>query len=120
MRDTSSEYAQRRKHFFVERLDRYDPEEGCWQEAIIEDYRTPVLEQVCFRIDFPAWLQALSPRQRRIAQSLAEGHGTTDVAQKFGLSLARVSQLRRELSDNWRRFYGEEDEEERMELLAAA
>ena len=120
IRDVTSGYAQFRKRFRLERLDRYDPEEGCWQEAVVEDYRTPVVDQVWFRIDFPAWLQTLPPRERKIAKVLAEGHRTTDVARRFRLSMARISQLRREFFDSWLRFHGEENEEERMELLAAA
>jgi hypothetical protein len=120
IRDVSSVYAQWRKQFHVERLDRFDPEEGCWLEAVVEDHRTPVAEQVWFRIDFPAWLETLPRRKRRIAHALAEGHRTTDVARQFELSMARVSQLRRELFDSWQQFHGEADEIERMQLLAAA
>ncbi len=46
--------AQRAKGFFVERLDRFDQVTGQWKEAIVEDHRTPVPDQVAFRIDFPA------------------------------------------------------------------
>lgn len=37
VRDVSSEYAQQAKRFVVERLDRYDAEEGKWREVLIED-----------------------------------------------------------------------------------
>jgi hypothetical protein len=37
VRDISSEYAQQAKRFTVERLDRYDAEEGEWREVLIED-----------------------------------------------------------------------------------
>ena len=40
-----------------ERLDRYDPEEGCWQEVVVEDHRTGVADLVAFRIDFREWLR---------------------------------------------------------------
>jgi DNA-binding NarL/FixJ family response regulator len=113
-------YAQYRKRFSMGRLDRYDPVEGCWREAVVEDYRTPVADQAWFRIDFPAWLKTLPRRDRKIAKALAEGHRTTDVARRFGLSMARISQLRRELYDSWQQFHSEENEEEQIELLAAA
>ena len=119
IRDVSSDYAQYRKQFRLERLDRYDPEEGCWQEAVVEDYRTPVADQVSFRIDFPAWLNSLSRRDRKIAQNLADGQSTSEVARRFGLSLGRVSQLRREFERSWLAFHGEEAECARMELLVA-
>lgn len=120
IRDISSVYAQRRKQFRLERLDRYDPEEQCWREAIVEDRRTPVPDQVSFRIDFPAWLNSLPRRERKIAEALSTGERTSDVARRFGLSLARISQMRREFLESWNRFHGEEDEQERMDLLVAA
>jgi len=120
IRDISSVYAQRRKQFKLERLDRYDPDEGCWREAVVEDRRTPVPDQVSFRIDFPAWLNSLPRRERKIAEALSKGERTTDLARRFGLSLARISQMRREFLESWNRFHGEEDEQERMDLLVAA
>lgn len=120
-RDISSKYAQLRKRFRLGRLDRFDVVNGCWQEAVVEDHRTPVIDQVWFRIDFPAWLNSLPPRDRKIALCLAGGQTTSEVAKRFGLSLARVSQLRREFEDSWLEFHGEKEEEkERMELLTAA
>jgi hypothetical protein len=119
--DVASEYCQRRKQFRLQRLDRYDLEGGCWQEAVVQDHRTPVADQVWFRIDFPAWLRTLSRRDRRIAEALADGHRPTDVAQRFQLSIARVSQLRREFHSSWLAFHGEDAAEcERMCLLTAA
>ncbi len=118
--DISSRYCQLRKRIRLGRLDRFDPVEGCWRETIVEDHRTPVADQVWFRIDFPGWLDSLPPRDRKIAQCLAEGLSTKEVARRFGLSMARVSQLRREFERSWLRFHGEEQEMERMELLAAA
>jgi hypothetical protein len=120
VRDVTSAYAQCRKRFGVGRLDRYDPVEGCWREAIVEDYRTPVADQACFRLDFPAWLQILTPRDRDIARALAAGERTTDVARRFGVSLARISQLRRKLERSWLAFQGEGAEREQTELLARA
>jgi DNA-binding NarL/FixJ family response regulator len=107
VRDVLSPYAQRKKQFFVERLDRFDTEEGQWLEAVVEDPHTPVFDQVWFRIDFPAWLDRLTPRHRRIAQTLALGHSTGEVARQFGISAGRVSQLRRELYESWCDFHGE-------------
>jgi RNA polymerase sigma factor (sigma-70 family) len=118
--DVSSEYCQRRQRIRLGRLDRFDPQEGCWQETIVEDHRTPVADQVWFRIDFPAWLDSLPPRDRQIAQCLAEGHSTSEVARRFGLSPGRVSQLRREFERSWWKFHGELAELERRELLIAA
>ncbi len=100
-------YAQRAKGFFVERLDRFDQVTGQWKEAIVEDLRTPVPDQVAFRIDFPAWLGSLSKRDRPIAETLALGHSTGQVAGHFRISPGRVSQIRRELCRSWHQWHGE-------------
>jgi hypothetical protein len=108
IKDVMSQYCQARKHVTVERLDKYDDNEGCWLEAVVEDPHTPVFEQVQFRCDFPDWLASLSRRDRRIAQALSMGHTTGHVARKFKVSDGRVSQLRRELAESWRKFVGDE------------
>lgn len=102
-----SSYAQRRKGFVVASLDRYDREADEWIEAVVEDHRTPVPDQVAFRIDFPAWLTLLSKRNRRIAEALALGNSTGQVARRFRLSPGRVSQLRSQLYQSWRNFHGD-------------
>ena len=56
------------------------------------------------RIDMAAWFASLSPRNRAVARLLAVGTQTREVASLLGISPARVSQLRRELSDSWREF----------------
>lgn len=119
--DVSSVYAQQRKNFRLGRLDRYDSRNECWQEVLLADDRRPILDQVAFRCDFPQWLKSLPLRDRKIAKALSEGRSTTEVARQFGLTLGRVSQLRREFFESWQRFHGEENaEREHMELLAAA
>lgn len=106
--DVLSPYAQHRKRFRVETLDRFDEDEGHWQEAVVQDTRTsPVPDIVGFRIDFAEWLSDLPDPRRRVAEALAMGHGTGEVACRFNLSAGRVSQLRRELRDAWRQFQGE-------------
>jgi hypothetical protein len=106
-KDVSSEYCQRQKRVVVERLDKFDKEDDQWLEAVVEDHRTPVAEQVVFRCDFPAWLASLPRRNRRIAQALSIGHTTGDVAQRFHVSAGRISQLRQELYRLWNQFHGD-------------
>ena len=108
-RDVASGYCQRKKHLAaLQRLDRYDAEENAWQEAVVQDIRlAPVPDIVSFRIDFADWLKSLGRRDRRIAERLALGHRTQDVARRFKVSEARVSQLRSELADSWRKFVGD-------------
>ena len=91
------------------RLDKFDDEENAWQEAVVEDTRTtPVPDIVAFRVDFSDWLKSLRRRDRRIAESLALGNRTGDVAKRFKVSAGRVSQLRRELAESLRAFVGDE------------
>ena len=106
-RDVMTAYYQRLKHFALQRLDRFDVEENAWQEAIVEDRHAGPADVVCFRVDFADWLRSLGRRDRRIAERLALGYRTQDVARRFKISEARVSQLRSELADSWRRFVGE-------------
>ena len=120
IKDVSSGYAQYRKRFNVSRLDRFDSVEGCWKEATVADDEWPVLDQVAFRCDFPAWLKTLPPRDRKIAQCSGRGEPHHRCRQPVWVSLARISQLRRELERSWLAFHGEEAERERRELLAAA
>ncbi len=76
------------------------------EEALIDNTVTPVDEQVAFRIDFPQWLSTYSDRDRRIALDLMAGERTQDVSDKYALSAGRVSQMRTQFRDSWRRFQG--------------
>jgi hypothetical protein len=105
--DLSSEYAQRMKGICLERLDKYDREEECWQEVLIPDRTCTPADLAASRIDFPAWLRTLKFRDRKVALKLAAGEPTSRVAKMFRLSDGRVSQLRGELHTAWRRFHGE-------------
>jgi hypothetical protein len=102
-----SRYAQRRKRFVVQRLDRFDRHTSQWAEAIVEDHRTPIPDQVAFRIDFPQWLSLLNSRNRRIAMALAMGNPACQVAKRFKLSQGRISQLRSQFYLSWQMFHGE-------------
>ena len=106
-RDVMSWQAQQRHKFAVHPFHHFDRGHGGWREAVAGNSRTPVVDQVAFRLDFPAWLGELSRRDRRVAQLLAKGHSTSDVARRFRISAARVSQLRRELHQSWQQFHGE-------------
>jgi hypothetical protein len=105
--DVFSEHAQRRKGFFVHRLDHFDREESLWREILIEDHRAGPAEIAACRIDFASWLRLLSPRLRKIALTLAGGETTSAAAKKFGVTPARVSQLRLWLKESWEQFQGE-------------
>jgi hypothetical protein len=109
IKDVLSLYCQKHKGVVVERLDHFDEEENAWKEAVVQDTRSaPVSEIVALRCDFSDWFGSLRRRDRRIAESLALGNRTGDVAQRFKVSAGRVSQLRRELAESWRAFVGDE------------
>jgi len=106
--DISSDYCQRVKGAVLERLDQYDADDECWQEVLVSDKNCTPAELAASRIDVPAWFASLKPRVRRIAEFLAAGQTTTAAARKFRLSAGRISQLRKELAESWRRFVGDE------------
>jgi hypothetical protein len=104
-RDVLSPRAQQLHDLVVEPLQDFSTRDGnVFDEALHGNTRTPVPEQAMFRIDFAAWLATLGARNSGIANDLAMGHRTTDVAAAYGLSPSRVSQLRQEFRDDWERF----------------
>ena len=107
VRDVSSGYAQRMKRFRVERLDRFDEEEGAWREVLIEDRHAGPSETAAARIDIADWFDTLPKHKRRVAETLANSETTKSAARKFRVSPGRISQTRRELESSWREFQGE-------------
>jgi len=107
--DVLSGYAQKHKGFKVERLDHYDVEDKGWHQILVEDKTCGPADIARTRIDFGDWLGSIKRRDRRIAEFLALGNRTDDTARKFKVSEGRVSQLRRELGESWKKFTGEED-----------
>ena len=107
-KDVLSPVAQRRHGFTIGRLPEISTLNGNpLFDALHDNTRSPVPEQVTFRLDFPAWLAALGPRDRKIAQDMAQGHRTGELADAYGLSPARVSQLRRQFYLGWQAFCGD-------------
>ena len=111
--DVSSPYAQLAKGIRLQRLDHYDGNSEEWREIVVADHRAMAADVARVRIDFHAWLQILSNRDRRIARLLAGGEATHAVAKRFRLTAGRVSQLRRELADSWLSFQGDKPLPER-------
>jgi len=106
--DVLSKYCQENRDVAVERLDHFDSSEDAWQEVLVEDRHAGPAETARVRLDFESWMASLPCRHRRLAQYLSLGNRTSDAARKFRVSAGRVSQLRRELSQSWRRFVGDE------------
>lgn len=107
-RDAMNPRTQRRHGFAVERLpDDSTLSNNPLTEALADNTMTPPPDAAAFRLDFPRWLRTLAVRDRRLAEELMIGERPHETAERFGLSRARVSQLRRDLSQNWSRFHGE-------------
>ena len=78
-----------------------------FEERLRDNTLTPVPDQVAFRIDFPAWLRTLTPRERRIIRAMTRNERTTDLSKEFEVSPGRISQMRQEFHADWLRFHGE-------------
>ena len=96
-----SRYAQLGNGIRVERLD------GKWIDALVEDKRAPVADQVAAKMDVGAWFATLSRRMKQIARDLAFGCSTSEVARKHGVTAGRISQLRRSLEESWAAYQQE-------------
>jgi Sigma-70, region 4 len=79
-----------------------------WEERLRDNTRTPVDEQVAFKLDFRAWLRTLTPRERRIIKAMLRNERTKDLSKEFQVSEGRISQLRREFLTGWKCFVGDE------------
>jgi hypothetical protein len=102
-RDVLSRFARNLRGFVLESLDDRSETDG-WQGLLIESRRTNPADMAAARLDVADWLGRLSPRHRQIAETLAAGHDTGTVAQQFGLSPGRISQLRKEFHASWCQF----------------
>jgi len=119
-KDALSPLAQRRRGFAVEPLppstrrpfdDVYSNVHGqqeldAFEERLRDNTVTPPPEAAAFRIDFPDWLRTRTERDRRVIDDMMQDERTRDLADRHGLSPARVSQLRREYREDWNRFCG--------------
>jgi hypothetical protein len=120
-KDVMNPTAQRRHNFKVEPLPGttrifhdhlYSSPRGqdlhdAFEERLCDNTVTPVLDQVCFRLDFPAWLETLTPRERRMIRAMIRNERTLDLGKEFEVSPSRISQMRREFHDGWQRFIEE-------------
>jgi hypothetical protein len=120
-KDVLNTLAQRRHGFTVQSLplcnatsleNRYahprgQQQQDTFEERLRDNTTTPVPIQVQFRIDFRAWLQTLTGRERRLIRAMARNERTGDLSRQFEVSPGRISQLRREFYLGWIRFCGD-------------
>lgn len=107
-KDVLSPSAQKRHGFAVATLPSHSTLNGTpVEEALRDNTRSEVPDQVCFRIDFADWLASLTDRDRRIVMDMAVGERTRHLAHKYGVSPGRVSQKRREFQQDWTAFCGD-------------
>ena len=105
-KDVFSPVAQKKHGFGLSTLSPWDNAEGSWRDVVVESKRVSPADTAVFALDFAQWFQKWSKRHRRIINALASGERVTDVAGRFQVSLARISQLRRRYQRSWERFQG--------------
>jgi hypothetical protein len=107
-KDVMNPITQRRYGFAVEKLPESSTSTGnSLTEALVDNTVTPPPDAAAFRVDFPRWLKTLPDRDQRLARELMVGERPLGAARRFKMSPARVSQVRRELCQDWARVHGE-------------
>lgn len=107
--DVLSDLGRRRHGRSIASLDGDTPADDTrlgWLHEAIADRRTGIPDQVAIRVDGGHWLSALPQRDRRMVEQLALGERASAVARRFGLSPARLSQLRRAWHEQWQTCVG--------------
>ena len=78
-----------------------------WRQMALAGRKVDIPGLAAFRIDFDQWLRTLTRRDRGIVNALSSGERSSAVADRFGISRGRVSQLRRRYEREWLVFQGE-------------
>ncbi len=77
---------------------------GAWDASLKDDTRTPVVDQVVFRMDFRAWRGRQAPRDVALIDDLATGEIPYHVARRRQVCPATISKLRVAWRQSWRTF----------------
>lgn len=105
IRDVTSIVCRRRHGFLLASLLKNSPSTTtAIEDALIDNTKSPIPAQVQFRCDFSDWKRRLSAKKQTMLELLALGHQAKDVAQVFGISTARVSQIRTGLRRDYLQF----------------
>jgi hypothetical protein len=79
---------------------------GGWRDWLASESHYGPADEAAFRVDFAAWLGGLPARKRRMAELLAGGWKTGEVACRLAVTAGAVSQARSWLASSWERFQG--------------
>jgi DNA-directed RNA polymerase specialized sigma24 family protein len=104
--DVLSPACQKRRGIRIFAADPHPGGDGTdgWKQIAIEDRKVPIPDLAAFRIDFACWLKTLTRRDRHIIAAFVRGERTMAVAEQFGVTEGRVSQLRRRYEREWAVF----------------
>lgn len=83
-------------------LPKPERESGSLVDALDPLHDPAELAQV--KLDFTAWLDALTDREQELLVAFMRGERTKDLARRYGVTCARISQIRNELVEHWLAF----------------
>lgn len=104
--DVTSPASKKKHGHLVESITPAD--EDSWKSLVVEDRRSGPADVAATRIDFGNWLATLPCQRRRMVSQMCEGHTTSELAETYAVSRSRISQIRKELEDNWDQFIGDD------------
>ena len=110
LRDAMSPVAQRAGEFAVQSIpefDTTDKRDNETLEALADTRNASPLDQVQAVVDVKDWRKTLPHRDQKIFDDMVEGSTTTELADKYGFSQARGSQIRRKFVEAYHDFQGE-------------
>ncbi len=92
---------------YDEPIDAHDTDGLCVGDCIA-DHRPDPSEEAARRIDWETMLNHLDNRQRRVVEEMAVGTMSVDIAKLFGISPARVTQIKLEIAAVIKEALGED------------
>jgi hypothetical protein len=95
----------------IQHISVFDGEDGeldTW--GFMRGRQPDFADAVQMKMDYTAWLQRLTSRDRKIAMDLSYGYTTGEVAKKYGVTAGLISQYRRRYEKNWNEFIADKNE----------
>ena len=89
-------------------LSQFDVGQDTWD--FMQDRHVSVVDSVQMSMDYETWLQRQTPRDQKIITDLSHGFGTCEVAKKYGVSAALISQYRNRYAKSWKDFIADTNE----------